>query len=108
MSRETRQTYPTVLELCDSIMESVEKQSFDVALIGASGLGIPLAARIKGLGKVAISIGSDLQILFGVRGKRWRERVSWQQRYFNDFWIDVPARYFFPERNEMVEGGAYW
>ncbi len=108
MSPETRLAYPTVLDLCDTIMESVEKESFDVALIGASGLGIPLAARIKGLGKVAISIGSDLQILFGVRGKRWRERVSWQQRYFNDFWIDVPSRYFFPGKDEMVEGGAYW
>ncbi|MDA8961355.1 hypothetical protein N9F65_00105 [bacterium] len=108
MSRATRDTYPTVLDLCHTIMESVEKESFDVALIGASGLGIPLAARIKRLGKIAVSIGSDLQILFGVRGKRWRERVSWQRRYFNDYWTDVPAKYFFPEKDEMVEGGAYW
>ncbi|MDB4589668.1 hypothetical protein OAE15_00985 [Verrucomicrobiales bacterium] len=108
MANTTRQTYSTVLDLCDHIMENVSRESFDIAIIGASGLGIPLAARIKRLGKVAISIGSDLQVLFGVRGKRWRERDSWRHRYFNDFWIDVPPKYFIPEKDVMVEGGAYW
>jgi len=108
MAASTRERFPSVLDLCDSIMEGVEKTCFDVALIGASGLGIPLAARIKKLDKVAISIGSDLQVLLGVIGRRWRERKSWHQRYFNERWIDVPQRYHIPEKDEMVEGGAYW
>lgn len=108
MSKVTRDKFPTVLDLCDSIEQAIEKENFDVALIGASGLGIPLASRIKRLGKIALSIGSDLQILFGVRGKRWRERQSWHTRYFNDYWIDTPSEYFIPEKDVMVEGGAYW
>jgi len=108
MAQATRNRDPTVLSLCDSIMEQVEKTDFDVAIIGASGLGIPLAARIRKLNKVAISIDSQLQILFGVIGRSWRERESWQERYFNEFWINVPQKHFIPEKNDMVEGGAYW
>jgi hypothetical protein len=108
MALATRQRFPTVLDLLDDTMARIAAERFDVALVGASGLGIPIAARIKSMGKVAISIGSDLQILFGVRGRRWRERESWRQRFFTDAWIDVPPAYCFPEKDEMVEGGAYW
>ncbi len=108
MSQATRDIFPTVLDLCDSIEKSIQNEIFDVALIGASGLGILLAAHVKRLGKIALSIGSDLQVLFGVRGKRWRDRQSWHDRYFNDFWIDTPPEYFIPEKDVMVEGGAYW
>jgi hypothetical protein len=108
MAPATRHRFPSVLDLLDESMARIQAASFDVALVGASGLGIPIAARIKAMGKVAISIGGDLQILFGVRGRRWRERETWRQRYFTDAWIDVPPAYSFPEKDEMVEGGAYW
>lgn len=108
MARATRVRHPTVFDLCEWIMDQVERKDFDIALIGASGLGIPLAARIRDMGKVAISIGSDLQILFGVKGRRWEERASWRKRYFNEYWINVPPEYCFPEMGDMGDGGAYW
>ena len=108
VTQSTQDRYPTVLDLFDAIMHQVATKQFDVALIGASGLGIPIASRIKALGKMGLSIGGDLQVLFGVSGRRWRERTKWQTLYFNKAWIDVPARYVIPEKDEVVEGGSYW
>ena len=59
----------------------------------AGGLGIPLAAFMRSQGKVAISLGGHVQVLFGVSGARWRELESWRRRYINEAWIDLPAKY---------------
>jgi hypothetical protein len=106
-SAEARARYRTTFDLLDGIMDRVAAQRFDVALIGAAGLAIPLAARIKALGKVAISLGGHLQVLFGVLGKRWRADQEWQDRYINEHWIDMPARYR-PAEDDVCDRGAYW
>jgi hypothetical protein len=89
----TRERYASALDLLAEIAEQVESMSFDVALIAAGGLGIPLASLVKSLDRVGISLGGHLQILFGVLGARWRSNERWRRRYFNDAWIDMPARY---------------
>jgi len=89
----TQRRYPTVMSLFDELAEALAAVDFDVALIAAGGLGIPLAAAVKEQDKVAISLGGPLQVLFGVLGERWRRRRSWQQCYFNRHWIDLPERY---------------
>ena len=76
-------------------------------MIAAAGLSIPLAAHIKELGKVGISLGGHLQALFGVLGKRWRLSPEWQQRYINDAWIDMPPEYC-PAETNVGDAGAYW
>jgi len=105
---ETQRRFPTALHLFDHIVEQVERKPFDVALIAAGGLGIPLASRIKTLGRVAISLGGHLQVLFGVRGKRWREREFWQQNYFNAHWVAMPERYHPAAKDRVSDNGAYW
>ena len=77
-----------------------------MALLGAAGLAIPLAAHIKSTGRIAIDLGGHLQVLFGVKGKRWREDPVWPQRYFNDAWIDMPAAYR-PKVIAVCDNGAY-
>ena len=99
--------YGTAFELLEAIMAAVAARSFDVALIAAAGLAIPLAARIKALGKVAISLGGHLQVLFGVLGQRWRDQPEWRERYINEHWIDMPARYR-PAETDVCDRGAYW
>lgn len=104
----TQARYPTALDLCDWIRGRIDAHDFDVALIAAGGLAIPLAAHIKRSGRIGISLGGHLQVLFGVLGQRWRSRESWAQRYFNDAWIDMPERYRPPGWQQLTDGGAYW
>jgi hypothetical protein len=73
------------------VRDRLDALTYDAALIGAGLLGSLLAVAAKERGKVAISLGGHLQILFGVNGPRWRDRVNWRQKYFNDAWIELPA-----------------
>lgn len=104
----TQARHLTALDLCDWICGRIDSREFDVALIAAGGLAIPLAAHIKRSGRIAISLGGHLQVLFGVLGQRWRLRESWSRRYFNDAWIDMPERYRPPHWQQLTDGGAYW
>ncbi len=102
---ETRERYGDALELLGEIRGRIGPASFDVALIAAGGLAIPLAVGLKEHGKVAISLGGHLQVLFGVLGERWRGRRKWERNYFNDAWVELPERYRL-EAGESAEN--YW
>ena len=84
-------------------MEAIE---FDVALIGAGGYGLPLAAHAKRMGKKAVHLGGALQLLFGIKGKRWDSRASYQTLY-NEHWMR-PMQAETPASNTQVEDGCYW
>ena len=103
----TQQKYGTAINLFDDIAGQMSRLSFDVALIAAAGLAIPLAAAARQLGKVAIDMGGDLQLLFGVIGTRWRKRPEWHEKYFNEAWIDIPDKYQ-PTIAEVGDGRSYW
>jgi hypothetical protein len=103
--------YPTVLEMHEEVADEMARRSFDVALIGAGGLGVPLAVHAKDLGRVGLDLGGHLQILFGVLGRKWRGLDEWREAYFNDDWIDMPDRYRPVETDVCPEGGeplAFW
>jgi len=109
-TKETHQKYPTVIDLYHSIMETIQQKDFDVALIAAGGLSIPIASTIKNMGKVAIDLGGHLQVLFGVIGQRWQDWDDWKRDYFNEYWINMPSKY----RPKEIDCGmqlpdaAYW
>jgi hypothetical protein len=105
-ARATQERYATCLGLLDDVTRRIDEHDYDVALIAAAALAIPLATHAAARGKVAIVLGGALQVLFGVLGERWRERESWKQRYFNKAWIDMPALYR-PEPEDTFEDG-YW
>jgi len=105
-SRETQKVYPTVFELFDYITGRLHQIDFDVALIAAAGLAIPIASHIKDMGKVAIDLGGHLQIIFGVVGQRWRNTDGLKQ-VLTDHWIDMPAKYK-PKETDVCDHGAYW
>lgn len=77
-------------------------KDFDIALIGCGAYGFPLASFIKRMGKQAIHMGGQLQLLFGIKGKRWDD-----EGYYNDFWVR-PDDSEKPLNLNSVEGGAYW
>jgi hypothetical protein len=103
--RETQERFGTALGLFADLRTRVEEREFDVALLAAGPLGALLAAAVKRRDGVAIALGGHLQVLFGVSGRRWRERVEWQREYFNAAWIELPVRYR-PEAGETY--ADYW
>jgi hypothetical protein len=90
-------------ELCSEI----DKVDFDVALLGCGGYGLPLVNYIRNYkNKSAIYVGGILQLLFGIKGKRWDDQPEVQKLY-NEHWIR-------PDEKERVDGflnvedGCYW
>jgi hypothetical protein len=88
---EVRERWGDSLTLFDSLAAELRGRDFDVALIGAGGLGVPLANEARRQGRVGLSIGGHLQAMFGVAGARWRRDPQWRDLHINAAWIDVPA-----------------
>lgn len=85
------------------------KREFDVAIIGCGAYGLPLAAMLKEYGKQAIHLGGAVQILFGIKGKRWdeMEKYEYVRKFYNDAWV-YPGENERPKRLKEVEDGCYW
>ena len=73
--------------------------------------GLPLAAHVKRQGKKAIHLAGSLQLLFGIKGKRW-ENPNYNPLYnyselMNEHWVyanDIEK----PKNAHIVEGACYW
>lgn len=77
----------------EKIMEFYKKEvlnyDFDVAILGCGSWGMPLAAYLKQLGKVAVHLGGSTQLLFGIIGSRWE--TQWPEfrdlNLVNEHWV---------------------
>jgi hypothetical protein len=105
---ETHRKFGTSLNLYKHICKQISNESFDIALIAAGALGIPLAAFVKSIGRVGLSLGGQLQVIFGIAGKRWRDDQFYAENYINQFWIDMPALYHPQNKESLTDSGAYW
>ncbi len=94
----------------------MDKMPYDIALIGCGAYGFPLAAHAKRTGHKAVHIGGSLQLLFGIKGKRW-EKPMYGTKYGlpegiyskilnNPEWVR-PDKYRTIE-SENVENACYW
>ena len=94
------------LEWMENQMDSAP---YDVALIGCGAYGFPLAAHAKRTGHKAVHIGGGLQLLFGIRGKRWDDpsKSYLFGNLYNQYWIR-PDDINIPTIANMIEGGCYW
>jgi len=104
----TRNHFPSSESLITEITSQLGPLEFDVALVAASCMAIPICAAIKRSGRIGISLGGHLQVLFGVQGKRWRDNATWQGNYWNESWIDMPPYLHPKSTNWLVDDGAYW
>jgi hypothetical protein len=66
--------------------------------------GLPLCDYLKSKGSRAVYLGGMLQLLFGLKGKRWDNRPE-VQALVNSHWRYPEER---PENSTTVEGGCYW
>jgi hypothetical protein len=105
---DTQRRFGSSQRLLEWIVEEIHRRSFDVALIAASHLGIPIAAEIKGINRCALALGGALQVLFGVGGERWWSDPVWHSHYINEAWIRVPTELMPRVAGAYVDGGAYW
>lgn len=95
----------------DYMKKKIDSIDYDVCLIGCGAYGFPLAAHVKRQGKKAVHLGGSLQLLFGIKGKRW-EDPNYNKNYnyselMNEYWIRPDER-FKPQNAAQVEGGCYW
>lgn len=93
-------------EALEYMKKEIDKVEYDICLIGCGAYGFPLAAHVKRTGKKAIHLGGGLQLLFGIRGKRWDVRDEYKS-LMNEYWIR-PSKDETPSVAEKVEGACYW
>lgn len=98
--------FETWFDALDYMKNQIKQVDFDVAIIGAGAYGLPLAAYVKQMGKIAIQMSGSTQILFGIKGKRW-EQIPEISKMFNEYWVR-PTENETPKKSEKVEGGSYW
>jgi hypothetical protein len=104
-------------EALDYMKNEIDKLDYDVCLIGAGAYGFHLAAHVKQKGKKGIHIGGALQLLFGIRGKRWEDPnygvnawaipKGFYLSMMNEHWIR-PLEDETPKNANSVEGACYW
>lgn len=90
----------------DGLIERVAACEFDVALLGCGAYGLPLGAAIRAMGRPALQLGGALQLLFGLRGRRW-EAMPRFAALMNDAW-SRPLPQETPVAASLVDGGCYW
>lgn len=104
-------------EALDYMKSEIDSQPYDIALIGCGAYGFPLAAHVKRTGHKAVHLAGALQLLFGIRGKRWDDpkyglkSLGCEGRYinelFNSYWV-YPTDDLIPKKSREIEGGCYW
>ncbi len=85
----------------------IREREFDVCLVGAGAYSLPLCAFVRTeLGRTAVHLGGALQLLFGIRGRRFDEH-PFLKTLHNKNWIrPLPSER--PRGRWRLEGGAYW
>ena len=108
--------YATWFDALRGMEDAMDKVDYDVCLIGCGAYGFPLAAHAKRQGKQAVHLGGALQLLFGIKGKRWENPKHGAIRYgrkgpylelFNEHWV-YPSKEDVPKAAANVEEGCYW
>lgn len=104
-------------EALDWMKKQIDKEDYDIALIGCGAYGFPLAAHCKRRGKKAVHLGGALQLLFGIRGNRWDDPMYGVKEWAlpegmysslpNKYWVR-PGDVFKPQNANQVEGACYW
>lgn len=99
-------------EALEWMKKELDKEPYDIVLIGCGAYGFPLAAHAKRTGHKSVHIGGSLQLYFGIKGRRWEGKgyVGGPNDYsklFNQYWVR-PSIEETPEASKQVENSCYW
>lgn len=93
-------------EALDYLYKECMKQDFDIALLSCSTFSTPLALMLKEQGKQAVHVGGPLQLMFGIKGRRWDQYFT---DTYNEHWIELPEDTKPGDVDNLdMEGGSYW
>ena len=108
LAGQTDARFKDWFEALDWMKSQIDTVDFDIALLGCGAYGIPLQQYIKSLGKQSVYIGGGgLQILFGIKGKRWDSHPFISQM-FNEHWVRPDEAERFESYKAVELGGPYW
>ena len=93
-------------ESINYVVERVMETDARIVLIGCGGLGMIIGGELKKRGKICIVMGGAIQVLFGIKGERWKnhEVIS---KFWNDQWV-YPSAAETPGGAAAVENSCYW
>lgn len=106
--KQTKLRYKTSLFLYKDIVKQMDQVDFDIALIAAGHLGIPIANYAKSIGKIGLSLGGHFQVLFGILGERWNRDPFWKKNYINEHWCRLPPTFVPINAEKLTDNHAYW
>lgn len=103
--------FETWFDALGHMKSQMDQIDYDICLIGCGAYGFPLAAHAKRMGKKGFHLGGSLQLLFGIRGKRW-EDPNYNPDYnyaalMNEHWVK-PSEEERPVAAKKVEDACYW
>lgn len=96
----------TSIDAIQWIVSEVVRQGSRFALIGCGGIGMPVALELKRRGIIAIVLGGAIQVLFGIKGNRWKNHPI-ISKFWNEHWVS-PSENEKPNGAKIIEGGCYW
>jgi len=96
----TDKSYQDVL---DDLLKRCLDEDRDIYFLSCGSYGIPLTNMLKEAGKKAIYVGGFLQLLFGLKGKRWDE-IKIVNQHYNKHWIYPSIK---PKNSDQVEDWCY-
>jgi len=94
--------FETWFDALDYMKKEIDKKDFDIALIGCGSYALPLSAYVKSIGKQSIHMGGSIQLLFGIKGKRWDNAGIYTKDWTYLLEEDTPSN------SKIIEGGCYW
>ncbi len=84
-------------DILEYFKNEMDKEPYDVVLLGCGSVGFNLAAYAKRTGHQAIHLGGALQLLFGIKGHRWEnpefgkisigKKNAYVSDLFNSSWV---------------------
>lgn len=98
--------FATWFDALEYLKTQVDKEKYDIALLGCGPFGVPLTAHIKDTERQAIYIGGALQILFGIKGSRWDNDPKISGMY-NEYWVR-PGDDNKPKSTKDLDDNCYW
>lgn len=98
--------FETWFDALEMMFQDCLKIDFDIAILGCGAYGMPLAYKLKNVGKQAVHMGGATQLLFGIKGKRWDSHPIVSKLY-NEYWVR-PDHTEVPQNAQRVENRCYW
>ena len=98
--------FQTSNDVYNKYLDILHKEDFDVGIFGTGYTSLLFTLECKKLKKSAIHLGGSTQILFGIKGHRWKQMDRFVN-IFNEHWTE-PKQTEKPPRYQIVEGGGYW